>query len=54
VVVVIVDLDAVVVEAVELGFFGVVGIYCGFVGEDGNVHYGIGAGYTDGDGRCGR
>jgi hypothetical protein len=55
VVVVTVGLDAmVVVEAVELGFLGVAGIYCGFVGEDGNVHCGIGAGCTDGDGRCGQ
>jgi hypothetical protein len=47
-------LDAmVVVEAVELGSLGVAGIYCGFAGEYGNVHYGIGAGCTDGDGRCG-
>jgi hypothetical protein len=58
-VVVTVDLDAVVVEAVELGFLGVevsvvAGIYYGFAGEDGNVHCGIGVGCTDGDGRCGR
>ena len=39
--------DVVVVEAVELGSLG-------FAGEDGNVHCGIGAGCTDGDGRCGR
>jgi hypothetical protein len=53
-VVVTADLDAmVVVEAVELGSLGVAGIYCGFAGEYGNVHYGIGAGCTDGDGRCG-
>jgi hypothetical protein len=48
-----IDLDAMVVEEVELGFLGVVGIYCGFVGEDGNAHCGIGAGCTDEDGRCG-
>jgi hypothetical protein len=50
-----IDLDVVVVvEAVELGFLGVVGIYCGFVGEDGSVHCGICVGCTDADGRCGR
>jgi hypothetical protein len=48
-------LDAVVVvEAVKLGSLGCCGIYCDFAGEDGNVHCGIGAGCTDGDGRCGR
>jgi hypothetical protein len=50
-----IDLDVVVVvEAVELGFLGVVGIYCGFVGEDGSVHCGICVDCTDADGRCGR
>jgi hypothetical protein len=29
----------VLVEGIELGFFGVAGIYRGFVGEDGSVHW---------------
>jgi hypothetical protein len=57
--VVVIGLDAELVEAAALGFLGVEGaiiaeICCGFAVGDKSVHFGIDAGCIDGDGRCGR
>jgi hypothetical protein len=57
---VVVGLDAEVVEAVALGFLGVEGVVvaeigCGFVaGGNSGVRFGIDVGCIDRDGRCGR
>jgi hypothetical protein len=53
-VVVVVDFGDVMVVVVKVGFLGVADTFFGFVGGDGDVHCGIGAGDIVRDGRCGR